>query len=156
MREADARSKKRPDNRDSGRICRSRRSNCYPLQRLRRGQPFAGSRQCEDEHCRGGVQGRRNRDSIRATGQPASILSGAKIAYRAQTALCHHRPCRPRPRFAFVSSDETMIGLQAYNCSKGQLLFKKALKLSMSLVALATSLASLFAASWVGLALLGY
>jgi hypothetical protein len=49
-----------------------------------------------------------------------------------------------------------MIGLQAYNCSKGQLLFKKALKLSMSLVALATSLASLFAASWVGLALLGY
>ena len=33
---------------------------------------------------------------------------------------------------------------------------QRPLKLAVSLVALATSLASLFAASWVGLALLGY
>jgi hypothetical protein len=34
--------------------------------------------------------------------------------------------------------------------------FRRVLKLAVSLVALATSLASLFAASWIGLALFGY
>jgi hypothetical protein len=35
-------------------------------------------------------------------------------------------------------------------------MFQRVLKLAVSLVALAASLASLFAASWVGLALFGY
>src|SRR6266436_5633518 len=121
-RQADARSKKRParrlDTRDSSRICRSRGSNCYPLQRLRPEQRFAGQRQRNDDHGRGGVQSRRNRDPVEAARRPVGIPSAVKIA------------C---------------------SCPGRRPVSQRALKLALSLVALATSLASLFAASWVGL-----
>jgi hypothetical protein len=49
-----------------------------------------------------------------------------------------------------------MNGQEARSRPKGRLRFGKSLRRLVSLLAVATSLASLFAASWVGLALLGY
>ena len=49
-----------------------------------------------------------------------------------------------------------MNGQDAHSRPKGRLRFRKSLRLLVSLLAVSTSLASLFAASWVGLALLGY
>ena len=49
-----------------------------------------------------------------------------------------------------------MIGPETYGCPGRRSVFQTALKLAVSLVALSISLASLLAASWVGLALLGY
>jgi hypothetical protein len=50
-----------------------------------------------------------------------------------------------------------MRGRESYSCPERPLVvLQRTLKLAVSLLALATSLASLFAASWMGLALLGY
>ena len=95
--------------------------------RLRPEQRFAGQRQRDDDHGRGGVQGRRNRDPVGAARRPVGILSAVKTA--------------------------TMIGPETYSCPGRRPVSQRALKLALSLVALTTSLASLFAASWVGLAL---
>ena len=83
-RQADARSKKRParrlGTRDSSRFCRNRGSNCHHLQRLRPEQRFPGQRQRDDDHGRGGVQGRRNRDPVGAARRPVGIPSAVKTA----------------------------------------------------------------------------
>jgi hypothetical protein len=50
----------------------------------------------------------------------------------------------------------TMIVPGTRSCPGRRPVFQMPLKLAVSLVAFAASLASLFAASWVGLALLGY
>jgi hypothetical protein len=49
-----------------------------------------------------------------------------------------------------------MKGRETYGGAGRRPVFRRVLKLAVSLVALATSLASLFAVSWVGLALFGY
>ncbi len=84
----------------------------------------------KDDYGRGGVQGRRYRDSVRAARRPVGIPGAVKTA--------------------------TMIGPETYGCPGRRPVFQTALKLAVSLVALSISLASLLAASWVGLALLGY
>jgi hypothetical protein len=49
-----------------------------------------------------------------------------------------------------------MTAPETYNRTGRRPVFRRALKIAVSLVALATSLVSLFAVSWVGLALFGY
>jgi hypothetical protein len=49
-----------------------------------------------------------------------------------------------------------MMDPEAYSSLERRRVLRKVLKSAVSLVALAISLASLFAASWVGLALIGY
>jgi hypothetical protein len=49
-----------------------------------------------------------------------------------------------------------MTGPETYSGLERGPVFRRALKFVVSLVALAISLASLFAAGWIGLALIGY
>jgi hypothetical protein len=49
-----------------------------------------------------------------------------------------------------------VIGPETCSCPGRRAVFRRALKIAVSLVALVTSLVSLFAVSWVGLALFGY
>jgi hypothetical protein len=49
-----------------------------------------------------------------------------------------------------------MMDPDTYSSTERRRVFQRLLKSAVSLVALAISLASLFAASWVGLALIGY
>jgi hypothetical protein len=49
-----------------------------------------------------------------------------------------------------------MTGPETCSCPGRRPVFQRAIRLAVSLVALATSLVSLFAVSWVGLALFGY
>lgn len=80
----------------------------------------------------------------------AKMITAAAVSRAGATEIPSEPPAGQSVKVA------TMIGPETYGCPGRRPAFQTALKLAVSLVALSTSLASLLAASRVGLALLGY